>query len=101
MKKLLTFTLLLLCFACQAQNLYEPSTQEPESTIQIAVSEIDSILIFTFSDTAGVKHTVPAYAGYFRAGDFINLCLDSTWNTQVAYYITGTPTFRSVQKEQK
>ena len=100
MKKIATcFLLLLFCLLANAQI----PDYEPESSIEIEVIvDMDSLLLFEFTDTAKVAHEISStFGAHWRNGDFICIYSEELWDCENFYLITGSVKFRRLTKQQQ
>lgn len=101
MKKIATcFLLLLFCLLANAQV----PDNEPDSSIEIEIivdGDVDSVLLFEFTDTTGVQHEIAAFGAHWRNGDFICIYEDELWDCEKFYLIKGSVKFRRLTKQQK
>ena len=98
MKKIATcFLLLLFCLIANAQV----PDNEPDSSIEIEIiiDDMDSLLLFAFTDTTGVAHEVASdFGGHWRNGDFLCIYEDKLWDCETFYLIKGSVKFRRLTK---
>lgn len=100
MKKIATcFLLLLFCLLANAQI----PDYEPESSIEIEIiDDVDSLMLFTFTDTTGVAHEIQSdFGAHWRNGDFICIYKDQLWDCENFFLITGSVKFRRLTKQQQ
>lgn len=99
MKKIATcFLLLLFCLIANAQVPEADSSIE----IEIIVDDVDSLLLFEFTDTTGVAHEVASdFGGHWRNGDFLCIYAEELWDCENFYLIKGSVKFRRLTKQQK
>ena len=99
MKKL---TLLLILFICSLAAAAQQTKPEPESSIGIQmIGEMDSIIMFTFTDTLGNSHTIPGTGAWWRTNDFIQVYFGREADRDIGYRIIGCVTFEAITYKTK
>ncbi len=97
MKNLFALLLLFISLYCNAQP-----DNEPDSSIEIEIivdGDVDSVLLFEFTDTTGVAHEVASdFGGHWRNGDFLCIYEDKLWDCETFYLIKGSVKFRRLTK---